>query len=182
MDNFIYQSKINTKVCGDIYEYYLSNKNKHTNTSQSDFDEETKIASEIAINVNFNKYPFNKYKEELQKCVYEYRNKYPEVDTLLTKWSLTGDYNIQYYKPGEGFKKVHCERGCVEASKRVLVFMTYLNTVKDAGTIWPKQNFVSECVKGNTLIWPTDWTHSHKGIINNKKDKCIITGWYSFND
>jgi len=179
MDNFIYLSKISKKVCEDIVNYYLNNKEQHL---QPEFNSDTKTSTELPISVSNNDYPFNKYKTELQKCVDEYRNKYPEVDTLLEKWGLVEDYNIQYYKPDEGFKKVHCERGCIEASKRVLVFMTYLNTVQDAGTIWPKQKFTSDCIIGNTVIWPTDWTHSHKGIINSKKDKCIITGWYSFYD
>ena len=177
MDNFIHESTINKTVCEDILKYYLDNQDKHL---KPDFDEEVKTSTEIPISVNNNMYPFNEYKTGLEKCINEYREKYPEVDTLLEKWSLVEDYNIQYYKPGQGFKKVHCERGCAEASKRVLVFMTYLSTLDNAGTIWPKQKFKSECVLGNTIIWPTDWTYSHVGVVNEYKDKCIVTGWYSF--
>jgi prolyl 4-hydroxylase len=179
MDNFIHLSKINKNLCKDIFKYYLNNEDKHIDPYH---DTKTKTAREIPISVSNDEYPFNAYKIELQKCIDEYRVKYPEVDTLLEKWGLVEDYNIQYYKPGQGFKKVHCERSCIEASKRVIVFMTYLNTVKNAGTNWPKQKFTSDCIIGNTVIWPTDWTHSHVGVINSKKDKCIITGWYSFYD
>ena len=102
MDNFIYESKINKTVCEDILKYYLDNENKHL---KPDFNEDVKTSTEIPVSVNNNKYPFNEYKIGLQKCVNEYRDRYPEVDTLLEKWSLVEDYNIQYYKPGQGFKR-----------------------------------------------------------------------------
>ena len=177
METFIYKSKINKKVCKDILDYFLKNRHKHV---KPDFDEEVKTATEIPISVSNNEYPFNKYKDELQKCVNKYRKKYKEVDNNLDRWNLIEDYNIQYYKPKQGFKKVHCERSEKKNAKRVLVFMTYLTTVKNAGTIWPRQKFISECILGDTLIWPTDFTHIHKGIISKDKDKCIVTGWYTF--
>ena len=34
--------------------------------------------------------------------------------------------------------------------------------------------------KGLTLIWPSDWTHTHKGEISKTKEKFIVTGWLSF--
>ena len=41
--------------------------------------------------------------------------------------------NIQYYEPGEGFPKWHCERGMYQTNQRALAFMTYLNDVSDGG-------------------------------------------------
>ena len=44
-----------------------------------------------------------------------------------------------------------------------LVFMTYLNTVTDlGGTAFKYQNLEVQAEKGLTLIWPSDWTHTHK--------------------
>ena len=31
--------------------------------------------------------------------------------------------------------------------------------------------------KGLTLLWPTDFTHTHRGIIS-QHEKYIITGWF----
>jgi len=63
-----------------------------------------------------------------------------------------------------------------------LVFMTFLNTCKHAGTMFYYQNKTYECKKGDTLIWPAAWTHTHKGVISNKQktDKYIATGWYYY--
>jgi hypothetical protein len=58
--------------------------------------------------------------------------------------------------------------------------MTYLNDVEDGGTEFKYQNIISPAKKGLTLLWPVDWTHTHKGQISKTKEKYIITGWLSF--
>ena len=104
---------------------------------------------------------------------------YPET-YRMDRYQMCENYNIQHYEPGEGFKDWHSERGTVEDSKRVLVFMKYLTNTKNAGTHFKYQNLKTECKKGSTVIWPAEWTHTHRGIISNKHPKTIITGWWSF--
>jgi hypothetical protein len=67
--------------------------------------------------------------------------------------------------------------------KRHLVFMTYLNTVDDEGEteFWYQRKYIQPR-KGRTLIWPAEWTHTHRGIPSQTQDKYIITGWYSYVD
>ena len=66
---------------------------------------------------------------------------------------------------------------------RHLVFMTYLNTVKSGGeTEFYHQKVKVKPKKGKTLIWPSEWTHIHRGRTSFKEDKYIITGWFSFFD
>jgi hypothetical protein len=58
--------------------------------------------------------------------------------------------------------------------------MTYLNDVDDGGTEFYYQKTIIKAEKGLTLIWPADWTYTHKGQISNTKEKTIITGWISY--
>ena len=59
--------------------------------------------------------------------------------------------------------------------------MTYLNDVKVGGeTEFKYQNLKIKPKKGLSLIWPTDFTHVHKGIVAPKEDKWIVTGWFKF--
>ena len=60
--------------------------------------------------------------------------------------------------------------------------MTYLNTVSDGGTDFYYQELTTEAIKGRTVIWPADWTFTHKGQISYKEEKFIITGWYNMVD
>ena len=62
----------------------------------------------------------------------------------------------------------------------MLVFMTYLNDVLDGGTEFKYQKLITKAKKGLTLIWPSDFTHTHKGQISNTSEKYIITGWFSY--
>jgi hypothetical protein len=36
--------------------------------------------------------------------------------------------------------------------------------------------------KGLTVIWPADWTFTHRGIVSPTQDKWIVTGWFNFLD
>ena len=123
-----------------------------------------------------------RYRNQLQKVLDNYIKKYPTVN-LQHGFNVNVDYNIQYYKPGGGFKVWHNERANNgEEVKRVLVFMTYLNDVDDGGTEFKNQNIICPAKKGLTLIWPTDWTHTHRGQISMTKEKYIVTGWFTFNE
>ena len=58
--------------------------------------------------------------------------------------------------------------------------MTYLNDVPNGGTEFLFQKLKVPAKKGLTLIWPTDFTHAHRGIISKTNEKYIITGWFNY--
>jgi prolyl 4-hydroxylase len=126
------------------------------------------------------KYNANEYLDKLAGCVQLYIQDHPVLNTL-GPFSLGESPVIQHYEPGGGFKKAHFERTNVSAATRMMVFMTYLNTVKDGGGTrfeYQKKNFRAR--KGSTLLWPTDWTHTHRGLVSKTEEKYIITGWLNF--
>ena len=66
--------------------------------------------------------------------------------------------------------------------KRKLVFMTYVNNVENGGTEFYYQDIKCPAKKGLTLIWPADWTHTHRGVVDESNEKMIITGWFNYED
>ena len=97
----------------------------------------------------------------------EYGKDYPHSAEHCSQ--IQEGINLQYYPPGGGYPNLHCERsGSTQPYiNRHLVFMTYLNTVTDEGqTEWFYQNLKIQPEKGLTLIWPVDWTHTHRGIAS----------------
>lgn len=124
----------------------------------------------------------NKYNIHLQECIDEYVKLYEFSGRTVCGWSASVEpANIQYYKPGGGYKTWHFERGNPGTITRHLVYMTYLNTVMDyGGTAFKYQNLEVQAEKGLTLIWPAEWTHTHKGIVSPTQEKYIITGWFNF--
>jgi prolyl 4-hydroxylase len=72
------------------------------------------------------------------------------------------------------------ERQSILTSKRLFVFMLYLNTVNDkGGTEFKYYNHIEKAEAGKLLIWPPDFTHTHRGVVSPTEKKYIITGWYS---
>tara|TARA_R100001129_G_scaffold101382_1_gene69386 strand:+ start:331 stop:933 length:603 start_codon:yes stop_codon:yes gene_type:complete len=178
---------IDTKICDEIFNSFKKTPDVFKQqgvTGYQDkvvFNKKIKNSLEITISTDNENYPLNKYKDELQKCLEKYQEKFPEVANQLEKFNIApSGYNIQHYPVGGGFGKWHCERTGLIESNRILVFMTYLNDVPDGGTFFKYQNLKLPAKKGLTIIWPVDWTHTHKGEISNKHEKCIITGWYNF--
>lgn len=94
-------------------------------------------------------------------------------------------HNIQHYPKGGGYKIFHCERSRMDPVQlcRHLVYMTYLNDVEEGGqTEFKYQKLFVKPQKGLTLIWPSDWTHTHRGIPSLTEEKMIVTGWLHYVD
>ena len=117
---------------------------------------------------------------ELQRCA----NLYLETHPLLKKvgaFKVAESPLIQHYRPGGGYKREHFERTGLATCTRMLVWMTYLNDVTDGGgTHFVYQDLTVEARTGRTLIWPTDFTHTHVGVVSESQHKYIITGWFNF--
>ena len=172
------------KVCDELIDLYNNNKSAlvpGTVGWEAIEDENVKKSTELIISPQHFKYIDN-YLINLENVLEKYKEKYPHCsEAVARKWSIWMNVKIQHYKPGEGFKAWHAENsGTSDHKLRHLVFMTYLNTVENAGTEFHHQGIKTPCQKGLTLIWPSAWTHTHRGVISNIQEKTIITGWYDF--
>lgn len=124
--------------------------------------------------------PVREYLDTLFECYRDYLEQWPFLQSFLPRIEL-GSFNIQRYKPGGHFLKVHSERTTLASSHRVLAWMTYLNDVEDGGsTEFVHQQLTIQPQQGRTLIWPAEWTHAHKANVLNSGSKYIITGWMHF--
>ena len=89
--------------------------------------------------------------------------------------------NIQKYELGGHFSSPHMERESMQTQHRYFAFMTYLNDVDEGGeTIFPYYDITIKPKKGTTLIWPSDWTHTHYGDVVKSNEKYIVTGWIEY--
>jgi len=88
--------------------------------------------------------------------------------------------NIQWYPVGGGYPAIHCERDRLEYCRRALVWMLYLTDTPDGGTEFPHQDTVTDCKKGDVVIWPSDMSHMHRGVVSHTAEKMIFTGWIDF--
>ena len=174
-DTFILENKITEVFCDKLIDYYKSNIGRSNKV-----EEYGKVSNQIVLTNEDSIY--NDYVKHLDVCIKKYLKKY-EWCNNVQKFKTSSSIKIQYYKPNEGFWDWHMENnGIYPDIKRHLVFMTYLNNVENGGTDFLYQNYTTKAIKGNTVIWPAAWTHTHKGQISKTEDKYIITGWYVFNE
>jgi hypothetical protein len=151
-----------------------------------DIDKSAKESIDAGFQINNCPLEIKNYCVILQECLNLYIKEFPVCD-WYSPYGVIEPIVIQYYPPGGGYKKWHTERASNEkqTTTRHLVFMTYLNDVEDGdeyqgGTEWYHGNIKLNARKGNTVIWPSDWTHTHRGIVSPNKEKYIITGWFNF--
>jgi prolyl 4-hydroxylase len=184
-DNFIGQYFLDDlSICDDLIKFFNENKSKHHNgLSGNNYDPSVKLSTDMPINVeDFKNKCIRNYMLDLQKATVKYYEQYPYCNSYA-RWAVDESFNIQHYKPNEGYFAWHTERGSIQhpIGNRHLVFTTYLNDVTDEGeTEFFHQKLKIQPKKGLTVIWPADWTHTHRGIPSKTQEKYIITGWYSF--
>jgi hypothetical protein len=148
----------------------------------SQVNKSLKTSTEVCLSEIKDQDLIAEYHKELQAVLENYIDKYKYCN-YYAPFAIVADVNIQHYKPNEGFYGWHTERLSANypSSTRHLVFMTYLNDVEDGGeTEFYHQELKVKPQKGYTLIWPADWTHTHRGITSPTQDKYIVTGWYNY--
>jgi len=122
-----------------------------------------------------------RYYSEMSQVLENYKSKYRYCNDHQEAWGVVEPIQIQKYNPGQGFHAYHYERQGMSSSARHLVFMTYLNDVTDGGeTEFFYQNLKVKPEQGLTIIWPSDWMFTHKGITSLTQTKYIVTGYYSY--
>ena len=170
-------SEDDMSICDGLIEYHNNNM-EYKNMGKSIGANEMKKSTDVTV-FPASQNPFVlMYKKLLFGYVREYNASY---DNPLAELTIADGFNIQHYKPGEGYLNWHSERSIHLTHQRALTFMTYLNDVEDGGTThFSHYNIEIKPEVGKTLIWPAEWTHAHNGKILNSGVKYIVTGWMHF--
>ena len=174
-----------TSLCDDLISYYNSDnavrfEGRFAKNNSIAVDKSRKNSLDAELK---DKSLSNRYMNYLMQVIAEYKQLYQYCDLNMNLWGFAEQPHIQCYKPPNGgYHEWHTERtGHPINLARHLVYMTYLNDVTDDGeTEWYYQKTKIRPEKGLTVIWPTDWTFTHRGISSPTQDKYIITGWFYF--
>ena len=108
---------------------------------------------------------------------------YSDKYHILLNCGQTNVYTakIQKTEPGQGYHVWHCEQGDRYVANRVLAWTVYLNDDFEAGeTEFLYQQYRYKPSKGDLVIFPASFTHTHRGNPPIGGDKYIITGWVEF--
>ena len=185
-DTFLKGYYIDESICDDLIAYWKESKDKQPGIVMIDgyrqIDPDKKVSTDVTIPPHSQDVPYRNYIEELKKAAACYMQDLPWCNEY-SPWDVIEQLVVQYYPPGGGFKSWHTERPSPQfpIATRHLVFMTYLNDVDDeGGTEFVHQKLKLKARKGLTVIWPADWTYTHRGVPSPTQEKWIITGWFNY--
>ena len=178
MDNYIrvYENVLNKSICDSIIEKFEKNKDQQEvvedegmSFTQIDFGKHDSWGFE-------NKTIFN----TLMQCVGQYAN-----DCKIKQvWPKTQGYEslrIKRYFPNEKDEFTeHVDVMDYATAKRFLVLFLYLTDNDEGQTVFPEQNFTSQCKQGNVLIFPPLWPWQHAGRKPIETPKYIVGSYLHY--
>lgn len=119
--------------------------------------------------------------ETLLKAIEFYALHFPIIkDFFIEKCGIFFDgMKVQRTRVGGGFHQWHFEDA--EDRSRFLVWTLFLNDVKEGGeTEFLYKNTRVPAKQGSLCLFPSDWTHLHRGNPPMSNEKWIMTGWYEY--
>ena len=177
----VFDDVLTPEQCKHITQYLDAQEKKPGRIGDYQINTEVKECWEVYGNFSKPNWIDSLLEEKLTQYVPLYRSFHPELNNEIMIWSLDPRYNMKKYDPGMGFYAKHCEADGASNAFRMLVWMFYFNTVTDkGGTIFDNYDRIIDAVEGRLVIWPSYWTHIHRGIVSNTQTKYIASGWYSF--
>jgi hypothetical protein len=189
MDNFIeiYNNAFSDEFCNAVIKYYNEAEKYNLTLTRQARENANKLDKDDS-SVFMNSFPIKLMTgdliDEITKvfwgtCYKHYADKYSTLHTLNEHSSY--DIKVQKTKPGQGYHVWHCESTDRHNSNRILVWTIYLNDEFEAGeTEFLYQQYRYKPQKGDCVIFPAAFTHTHRGNPPIGGDKYIITGWVEF--
>ena len=179
----IYESSISREDCEAIIkdtEEFLETSPRENITAgaaQTPFLEFTRL--DYSLNANKHLPKAAKIVDDaLGRCIQVYGAKYFVTRQLKAS---TKEVKLQKTPPRGGYHFWHCENFNKDTATRVLAWMIYLNDIPpgegETEFIWQKLRIQPEA--GKCLIWPGQFTHTHRGNPVYSVAKYIATGWYT---
>lgn len=189
MDNFIevYKNVFSDDYCKQVIEWFKVAEEGGMTLDRQSHDGSPKMDKED-LATYLPHFPMQHTSKELinefnrvfwGECYKQYAEKYSVLSTFAEHKSYT--IKIQKTKPGQGYHVWHAEATNKESSNRLLAWTAYLNDEFEAGeTEFLYQQYRYKPSKGDVVIFPASFTHTHRGNPPIGGDKYIITGWVEF--
>jgi len=147
----------------------------------------------LFINEEENKLQINKINGLFNKALDQYLEEYPhreqyEHSRIIVNKTYYPLFQIQKYNKNEGhYNAWHVEKEDWPSSRRMFVFILYLNDVKkggETGFLFKEEGqedfFKVKPEIGKLIIHPASWPYIHKGYMPESDDKYILTTWLSY--
>ena len=104
----------------------------------------------------------------------QYRTVFPEFEITSNRWEL-GPWRFKHFPPGSYYKDWHSEHSC-ENPYRIACLMIYLSE-HNCGTEFYNGEVIQSRL-GRAIVFPTFWTHTHRGqLCPENKSRYIMSAY-----
>jgi uncharacterized protein YbdZ (MbtH family) len=179
----IYDNALSKKECGMLisqFEKSPQSKGCQVNAVTGNLEIDTSLKQSMEIkspDLSDNSIISNIIRPNLISCIKKYRSEFSATGHI-SQWRYDDRCTFKKYETeDDGYKGWHTEAASIFTSKRMLVWMFYLNNAK-SGTEFMNYSVVKG-KEGRCIIWPSGWTHVHRSELPNKGIKYIVSGWCS---
>lgn len=190
-DNFVgvYEECFSDKFCDDIVDYFeWCQKNNRSYKRPEDEiikkDDSVNLNPSTAQEISFTFPNVMGFIQEFNdkfwnECYKEYIDRYSTLKQYDQHTIYS--YKVQKTIPAGGYHVWHCEDGSKEFSRRLGVYILYLNDVGEGGET--EFLYLSKRIsakKGRLIIFPSNYPWTHRGNPPLSSTKYIMTGWIEF--
>ena len=181
---FIEVYKIDLQICDKIIGLYDVNERLAQQGKLGGIprvDKSMKDSRDISIPIELYG-SFQPFFEQLEAYVLVFVDKYffRTGATKIGPMGFSKVSSLQKYPVGGGYPAMHCERDTIQQAHRALTWLLYLTDTPNGGTEFPHQDLVTDCIKGDLAIFPSDMTHMHRSVVSETHEKMVFTGWIDF--
>ena len=189
MDQFIqvYKKAFSDEFCNQAIDYYNAaeqggmtlNRQKHDGVPKTEKQDTSTYLPHFPLN-HTDKEIMNEFNRVFWgHCYKQYSDQFDILKTFGEHKSYT--MKVQKTQPGQGYHIWHAEATNKQDSNRLLTWTVYLNDEFEAGeTEFLYQQYRYKPSKGDCIIFPAAYTHTHRGNPPIGGDKYILTGWVEF--
>jgi hypothetical protein len=180
----IYKGYFDPNWCQEVVEYFnfCEQNTTFAQKRKEDYVEDTAMfmtnfdkVRDVEI-TRLNKNLSDYFYKGMEICINKYIQQYRILEGL--QGYAVYDLKLQKTLPLQGFHAWHYENVTKVTCMRKLVVMLYLNDVEEGGETeflyYPKR---IKPEAGKFLIWPAEFTHTHRGNAPLAGEKYIITSW-----
>jgi hypothetical protein len=185
---FVKDDVYSAEFCASVIAYYermvdsgFGLSRKVEGVSRTKKDDVTVFPTEAnLIDLSATATVFKKFSDDFWgHCYREYADQFDILAELENHTIYSA--RIQKTKIGGGYHVWHCENTNRRSSGRFLAYTVYLNDVCEGGETeflyYPKR---VKPKAGSVMIFPSGFTHTHRGNPPISNEKYIITGWIEF--
>ena len=185
----IFDNAFSDEYCDQLIKHYewSEENNKTWNRFQSEGIPEM-YKNDTSIGLNRNERCFSSDHTNLISTFNEtfFDTWYTEYVKFFSTLNNAGQHGIYTHKiqktnPGGGYHVWHFESSNINSSRRLGVYILYLNDVDVGGEtefLYLRQRI--EPKKGRLVIFPSGYVFTHRGNPPLSNDKYIMTGWLEY--